>query len=1288
MIFALLQKIVFDFFHLKRISVSKILNIVMRILFFILQTILVQIVYALNIETKKFLAEIPFLPTHIKPLVVIDMDFSGSMQFPAYYYCRFLGYYRSKVAECGIVYGKYNKNKKYYGYFDPNSCYIYNNAGGYWEKNNCNCSSNGGIGNKNCLSGNFLNWLISSRIDIALKALIGGKAYCENNFCVLRPQGARRIVRIPSLHCSFLIEANRYWSGNYVSKDIIIFARNYGGTCKLGNWSRYAKVKVPLAKRKGILQKIFDKIDITFILFNSYGHYGEVKYAFYEKDLNKLVSALEKAIPYWGTPTGESLWEVWDYLAQKNLHGYESNSLYIGRGTSKDPYYSETYKQFVPCRKTFVLLISDGEWNGKVDPAEVAYKLHTSDLRKDIEGTQKADVFTLFVFSSGSLGKNSMATVASCGGFEDLNGDGKPSLVNCYYDSRLQHFPIEDCFNCSCKEWDKNCDGYPDNFFYAQSGKELESALTQIFTKILSVSGTAVSLPATERREGSGGGISYGSVVTQATFQELYQKDRAVHWIGHIYNWWLWVGNGISNIREDTVHNFVLDAIGTQGVDRILEWSFDDKENTLLIKACQPKEDGSPSSDCTVYKGYENLTPTVDFGEVLKDTSADDRTIYINIDGVLDTLDYDKLDKLLFAPYKGVITVPLLGVPDVCDPYSFLSECLDFNKDSWDVLGCVYGKVRTCVISHLDYYYKLIDWIKGRDFEDFRIRTPQGLLTSTGEGVWKLGDIVYSTPIVVDYGSFRVAFVGSNDGMLHAFRLGYIKNNYNIYRPIALQNGEKDTATDLIGQELWAFIPTHALPYLGILADKEYGLTSNKHLYLVDLSPYVVKEGNRLILIGGFRLGGATGFNGEDALHPPSYSCPATLWETVFLKCRRLISSFPALGNIWKQFCSTFNIKPSYDGCYGLSEYFALDITDPLHPQLLWEFTHPQLGLSYSGPGIVRKKDKTYVVFLSGFRNPTAEVSQNAINSELNLYAFVLELNTGKLVRVLKINIGKPAFGGRLFKEGFDYNGDGETDYLIFGYSKPEGNPQQWKGGLIALDVRDENPENWKAIRIGGDINPVVSKVEVGFCFGKPYLYFGTGRWFFKTDDLELHQNNYIYGIPFTCDQNGCRFPENPNGAVDVTDESRAEDVCREYNQGHPRAWKIRLNPEEGIYLREKDISDPIKLDNVVLFTTTQPTASICSLGSGRSRVWKLHCALGSSVGQDFCPSLKIKNVEQTFFLQTSTSQIVKLTINSSNAKERVSLWYSGIAPESGVSVMKTAPKLDTAGRILLWLEY
>ncbi len=45
------------------------------------------------------------------------------------------------------------------------------------------------------VSGNVLNFAITSRTDAALKALIGGRAVCDSNYCYLRPQGARKRVQ-------------------------------------------------------------------------------------------------------------------------------------------------------------------------------------------------------------------------------------------------------------------------------------------------------------------------------------------------------------------------------------------------------------------------------------------------------------------------------------------------------------------------------------------------------------------------------------------------------------------------------------------------------------------------------------------------------------------------------------------------------------------------------------------------------------------------------------------------------------------------------------------------------------------------------------------------------------------------------------------------------------------------------------------------------------------------------------------------------------------------------------
>ena len=63
----------------------------------------------------------------------------------------------------------------------------------------------------------------------------------------------------------------------------------------------------------------------------------------------------------------------------------------------------------------------------------------------------------------------------------------------------------------------------------------------------------------------------------------------------------------------------------------------------------------------------------------------------------------------------------------------------------------------------------------------------------------------------------------------------------------------------------------------------------------------------------------------------------------------------------------------------GYSSYFALDVTTPNDPQVLWEFSHPDLGFSTSEPAIVRignanQNGKWFAVFASG---PTGPIDPN-----------------------------------------------------------------------------------------------------------------------------------------------------------------------------------------------------------------------------------------------------------------------------------------------------------------------
>lgn len=165
----------------------------------------------------------------------------------------------------------------------------------------------------------------------------------------------------------------------------------------------------------------------------------------------------------------------------------------------------------------------------------------------------------------------------------------------------------------------------------------------------------------------------------------------------------------------------------------------------------------------------------------------------------------------------------------------------------------------------------------------------------------RLGDIYHSTPQVVtaprvdiDDGAYQLfrqrpeigsrptmVYVGSNDGILHAF---------------TLEDDPTGMARWTGGQELWGFVPPTLMPNA-----LNSGRTS--HQFMVDGTPVV-----RDVV---FRRA------------PGDASAPDT-YHTV------LVVGLRAGGNA----------------------YVALDVSDPLHPVFLWQFTHAQMGLTYGRPAI------------------------------------------------------------------------------------------------------------------------------------------------------------------------------------------------------------------------------------------------------------------------------------------------------------------------------------------------
>src|SRR6185369_11133627 len=101
----------------------------------------------------------------------------------------------------------------------------------------------------------------------------------------------------------------------------------------------------------------------------------------------------------------------------------------------------------------------------------------------------------------------------------------------------------------------------------------------------------------------------------------------------------------------------------------------------------------------------------------------------------------------------------------------------------------------------------------------------------------------------------------------------------------------------------------------------------------------------------------------------------------------------------------------------GYSSYFALDVTDPNAPSLLWEFNDPALGYATSGPAIVRvgdsqKNGRWFAVFGSGPTGPIDTAThQFQGRSNQTLKFFVVDLRNGTLVKTIDTGIAN-AFAG------------------------------------------------------------------------------------------------------------------------------------------------------------------------------------------------------------------------------------------------------------------------------------
>ena len=275
------------------------------------------------------------------------------------------------------------------------------------------------------------------------------------------------------------------------------------------------------------------------------------------------------------------------------------------------------------------------------------------------------------------------------------------------------------------------------------------------------------------------------------------------------------------------------------------------------------------------------------------------------------------------------------------------------------------------------------------------------------------------------------------------------------------------------GTERWAYVPSMVIPNMWRLADESY---ATMHTNFVNGSPAIsdVCTANCLVTDTG-----------------------TAVWRTILV------------GGLNQ----------------GGRGYYALDITNPATPVLLWEFTTAQdsdVGYSYGNPVITAKADGTWVVLLtSGYNNTSPGSGQG--------FLYMLNAGTGAIISKIGTGAGSATTPSGLAKISAwnDAPSSNRATYVYGG---------DLLGNLWRFDI---NSSAAAAIGTGavmdfatladpsGIPQPITTSPVLGKISGYRVIFIGTGQ-YLGTSDLSDTQVQSEYAIK---DDNATATLVNPGGS-------------------------------------------------------------------------------------------------------------------------------------------------------------
>ena len=313
---------------------------------------------------------------------------------------------------------------------------------------------------------------------------------------------------------------------------------------------------------------------------------------------------------------------------------------------------------------------------------------------------------------------------------------------------------------------------------------------------------------------------------------------------------------------------------------------------------------------------------------------------------------------------------------------------------------------------------------------------------------------------------------------------------------------------------------------------------------------------------------------------------------------------------------------------------FALDITNPTSPSVLWEIdtTTPcsscasgtssfanNLGYVYGTAPVGRFADGNYyAVFGNGYNSVSGQAVLYLV--QINNPSHVIELDTGVGTSTTPDGMSMPSL--------VDVNGDRVVDYIYAG---------DLLGNVWKFDVTATTPSSWGVANsskgkaapfytavdpTSGNPQPITAPIQVGTApsgsNGIDMLYFGTGS-YMATYDPSNKQIQTFYGLLDSGSASGLGSGTSKLEQQTIVADVQAfgRDVratsTNTVNYSNQNGWYLNLVPPSGTAQGERVVSGAQLNQGRIIFTSITPASDPC-LAGGNSYTYELDASMGGAL--------------------------------------------------------------------------